>query len=225
MSDRDDRIPLTPAEALARLVEGNRRFVAGALEHPDQTAARRALLGGSQHPFALVLSCADSRVPPEIVFDAGLGDLFVVRSAGHVLDHAILGTLEFGVEQIGTPVVVVLGHTGCGAVKATLQAVETGASGTGTDIDTLVEAITPAVEEAEEEGHAGHDPADGEILALAVRHNVERTVADVLAAPLVGPAVAQGRVAVVGGVYDLDTGVVDLVTGTVDVTQGAHLRR
>jgi carbonic anhydrase len=213
MPDRDDAVRLTPQEALARLVEGNRRFVAGEPERPDQTRDRRAALGDGQHPFALVLSCADSRVPPELVFDAGLGDLFVVRSAGHVLDHAILGTLEFGVEQIGTPVVVVLGHTGCGAVKATLQARSAHAAASGTDIDTLLEAIAPAVAEAEREVAWTPDVPDAvptAILDLAVKHHVERVVADVRVAPLVAPATARGAVLVVGGVYDLATGRVDL---------------
>jgi carbonic anhydrase len=206
MPDRDDSVRLGPDEALLRLVQGNRRFVADEAEHPDQTVSRRAFLGGSQHPFAAVFSCADSRVPPEIVFDAGLGDLFVVRSAGHVLDHAILGTLEFGVDQLGCPLLVVLGHTGCGAVRATFQAVTRHTGASGTDIDTLVEAITPAVVDA---GRDGVD--DDHLVDAAVRHNVERVVADVVAAPLVAPAVARGAVLVVGAVYDLSTGVVELV--------------
>lgn len=215
MPDRDDAVRLRPHEALARLVEGNRRFVAGEPERPDQTTSRRAALGGGQHPFALVLSCADSRVPPEIVFDAGLGDLFVVRSAGHVLDHAILGTLEFGVEQIGTPVLLVLGHTGCGAVRATLQALTAHAAASGTDIDVLLDAIAPAVEDAEREvaWSPGPDERDdaAAVLDLAVRHHVERVVAEVRAAPLVAPAVERGAVVVVGGVYDLASGRVDVV--------------
>lgn len=216
MPDRDDAVRLRPLEALARLVEGNRRFVAGEPERPDQTTSRRAALGGGQHPFALVLSCADSRVPPEIVFDAGLGDLFVVRSAGHVLDHAILGTLEFGVEQIGTPVLVVLGHTGCGAVKATLQARTAHAAASGTDIDVLLDAIAPAVADAEREVAWSPEPdekdePDTAVLDLAVRHHVERVVAQVRSAPLVAPAVRRGAVVVVGGVYDLASGRVDVV--------------
>ena len=213
MPDRDDAVRLRPHEALARLVDGNRRFVEGDPERPDQTTQRRAALGDGQHPFALVLSCADSRVPPEIVFDVGLGDLFVVRSAGHVLDHAILGTLEFGVAQIGTPVVLVLGHTGCGAVRATLQALAAHAASSGTDIDTLLDAIAPAVEDAEREVAWSPDEPDdvtAGVLDLAVRRHVERVVADVLAAPLVAPAAGRGEVLVVGGVYDLATGAVDL---------------
>ena len=206
LPDRDDDVRLGPDEALQRLVEGNRRFVADEADHPDQTVSRRAFLEGSQHPFAAVFSCADSRVPPEIVFDAGLGDLFVVRSAGHVVDHAVLGTLEFGVDQLGCPLVVVLGHTGCGAVRAASQAVSRHAGASGTDIDTLVEAITPAVVDAE---RAGVD--DAHLVDAAVRRNVERVVAQVQGAPLVAPAVARGTVVVVGAVYDLATGVVAVV--------------
>lgn len=208
MDDRDDSVRLSPEEALQRLVEGNRRFVADDAQHPDQTLARRRFLGGDggQHPFAAVFSCADSRVPPEIVFDAGLGDLFVVRSAGQVLDHAILGTLEFGVAQLGTPVIIVLGHTGCGAVRATLAAVAAHAPASGTDIDTLVDAITPAVTEAE---HDGVD--DAHLLDAAVKHHVERVVREVREAPLVGEAADRGEVVVAGAVYDLATGSVDLL--------------
>lgn len=220
--DRDDSVRFGPDEALRRLVAGNRRFVAGEPEHPDQTAVRRALLAGSQHPFATVFSCADSRVPPEIVFDAGLGDLFVVRSAGQVLDHAILGTLEFAVEQIGTPVLVVLGHTGCGAVRATVQARRVCEAASGTDIDTLLDAIAPAVEDAEREVAWAPEPDVEHLLDTAVRHNVARVVAGVLAAPLIGPAVDRGAVAVVGAVYDLATGAVShlpqLLAGTAPST-------
>lgn len=105
-----------PEKGLAALVEGNRRYQAQRLTHPHQNAARRAALAAGQHPFAAVLSCADSRVPPEIVFDQGLGDLFVVRVAGNITDDVVLGSLEYAVEHLHVPLVVVLGHYKCGAV-------------------------------------------------------------------------------------------------------------
>ncbi len=204
MTDRDDTERLSPRQALVRLVEGNARFVEGAAEHPDQTTDRRRVLTGAQHPFATVFSCADSRVPPELLFDQGLGDLFVVRSAGQVLDHAILGTLEFGVGELGTPLVLVVGHTACGAVRATVDAVRTHAPASGTDVDTLVEALVPAVEEAE------HDGGD-DVVGTAVRVHVERVVGTLRDAPVISTALAEGTVAVVGAVYDLDTGRVDVL--------------
>lgn len=113
-------------EALARLMEGNARYVSAKLNHPDQTLQRRAEVASGQHPFAIILTCADSRVPPELLFDQGLGDLFVVRVAGNIVDDDILGSIEYGVGELATPLVMVLGHERCGAVKATVESVEQG---------------------------------------------------------------------------------------------------
>src|SRR6266700_5152546 len=143
-----DQPTVSPAEAISRLKEGNSRFTAGNLQHPhesiderkyiaanilenagtislgmtgEQAAKRRAELAKSQHPFAIILSCSDSRVPPEIVFDEGLGDLFVVRVAGNVVDDDVLGSIEYAVEHLGSSLVVVMGHQSCGAVKAVVD--------------------------------------------------------------------------------------------------------
>lgn len=117
---------LTPAEAWERLRSGNERFVQGTAQHPDQDAARRATLGYRQHPFAVIFGCADSRVAAEIIFDQGLGDMFVVRTAGHVLDTTVIGSIEYGLDVLGTPLIVVLGHDHCGAVEAASDALRTG---------------------------------------------------------------------------------------------------
>jgi len=161
----------TPDEALARLTAGNQRFASGAVRHPDETTARRMELVAGQHPFAVIFSCVDSRVPPELVFDQGLGDLFVIRSAGQVLDRAILGSLQYGIAELKIPLLMVLGHEKCGAVKATVEAVEKKSAAGGNDIDALVAAIRPAVVKAE-----GEHPTD--LLDSAIRMNVSAVVAD-----------------------------------------------
>jgi carbonic anhydrase len=129
------------AGGLSKLKTGNARFVANPATALPIDAGRRAALVAGQSPFAMVLSCADSRVPPEIVFNAGLGDLFVVRAAGHVSDHAIAASLEYGAEHLHAPLLVVMGHESCGAVKAAVDA-KAGAS-LGPNLDYLIKAITP----------------------------------------------------------------------------------
>jgi carbonic anhydrase len=193
---------VTADQALAKLKEGNARFVAGGPTHPDQTAARRTELAGGQHPFALIHACVDSRVPPEVVFDQGLGDLFVIRTAGQVLDRAVRGSIEYGVLELKIPLLVVLGHEKCGAVKATLEAVEKKAAAMGNDIDALVEGIKPAVEHAESQHSA--DPLDA-----AVRFNVANVVADLGKDVPLANAVRAGTLRIVGARYDLDTGAVE----------------
>ena len=117
---------MTPAEAWSALLAGNDRFVRGEMEHPSQGVDRRAALAAAQAPFAVLFGCSDSRVAAEIVFDRGLGDLFVVRTAGHVVDTTVLGSIEYGVQVLGAPLVVVLGHDSCGAVGAAADALATG---------------------------------------------------------------------------------------------------
>ncbi|RJK98095.1 carbonic anhydrase [Vallicoccus soli] len=203
---RDDEEPLGAREARERLVEGNERFVAGEPLHPDQSTTRREGLAEGQHPFCAVLSCADSRVPPEVLFDQGLGDLFVVRSAGQVLDSAVLGSLQYGVEHLEVPLLVVLGHTECGAVAATVESRRPDAEPTGTDIDALVAGILPAVEEAERFG--AHET---ELAEVAVDVNVELVVERLKASPVIAKASTLREVKVVGAVYDLETGEVEFL--------------
>jgi carbonic anhydrase len=181
---------------LSRLIDGNDRFAAGNPARPHQDLDWRRTLAAGQQPFAAVLACADSRVSPELAFDQGLGDLFVIRTAGQVVDRAVLGTIQYGVAELLVPLVVVLGHTGCGAVKATL-AVDKGAAPTGTAIDTLTAAIAPAV--------AGADAA-GDPLTAAIRANIAHVVAQLRAAPVLAGAVEAGRLDVRGALYDLSTG-------------------
>ena len=204
VAERDDEEKLSSKEALKRLAAGNERFVHGTAAHPDQTVSRRRALREGQHPFAAILTCADSRVSPELVFDQGLGDLFVVRSAGQVLDHAVLGSLQYGVAELGTPLLVVLGHSKCGAVKATIEAIEKKSKPSGTDIDALVSAIRPSVEEAEELG-----ATEKNILSISIDMNVERIVEQLKAAPVLAAAAKTRKVKIVGATYDIATGEVE----------------
>jgi carbonic anhydrase len=204
VEERDDTEKLGWKDARTRLEEGNARFVEGEAAHPDQSTDRRAATGtGKQAPFAAVLSCVDSRVPPEIVFDQGLGDLFTVRTAGQVIDRAVLGSLQFGIAEFGIPLLVVLGHSGCGAVKATIEALEKHAAASHTDVDALVAAIAPAVAEARE---LGAKPE--ELLEVTVGANVERVVRQLGSAKVLGLASRSRKLKIVGAIYDLETGEV-----------------
>src|SRR3954451_24527244 len=151
----------TPDQALQRLLEGNQRYVAAKPTYPNLTVDRRTQLAQGQHPFSIVFSWVDSRVPPELVFDRGLGDLFVIRTAGHTLDDAVLGSIEYGVAELNIPLILVMGHEKCGAVKATLEAVEKHTTAPDR-IQTLVRDITPAIEQSK--GQPG-DALDNAVLA------------------------------------------------------------
>ncbi|MCX7750263.1 MAG: carbonic anhydrase [Candidatus Bipolaricaulota bacterium] len=174
-------------EGIRLLREGNERHAQGAHRHPRQDPARRAELAQGQRPWAAVLGCSDSRVPPEIVFDQGLGDLFVVRTAGHVCDGVALASLRYAVDHLGVGLVVVLGHTGCGAVRAAIEAPPENPE------DPLCAAIRPAIERARLGG--------GDLYAETIRLHVQGTVA--------GLRRALGSPAVVGAVYDLASGRVE----------------
>jgi carbonic anhydrase len=182
--------------ALRMLTDGNARYVAQKMTHPNQTADRRAELAKGQHPYAVILACADSRVSPEVIFDAGLGDLFVIRVAGNIADDADLASIEYAVEHLGSTLVVVEGHSNCGAVQATIDAVQTGTAPPG-HLGTLVDAIKPAV--------TSQKPGDG-LIDRAVDANVRNVVAKVSADDIVGHLVKDGKAKVVGGRYDLATG-------------------
>lgn len=201
---RDDEEKLSAREGQERLEAGNARYVAGESAHPDQSIDRRSSVAATQAPFAAILSCADSRVPPEVIFDQGLGDLFVVRSAGQVIDHAVLGSLQYGVEHLETPLLVVLGHSGCGAVKATVEAIEKKSKPSGTDIDALVNAIRPAVLEAEEIG-----ASEKNLVSVSIDINVERIVEHLKSVAVLNEASTLRKVKIVGAVYSLDTGQVN----------------
>ncbi len=198
--------PETPVadadQALQRLLEGNRRYVAYKSVDLNETETRRLEVAKGQSPFATIFGCVDSRVPPELIFDRGLGDLFVIRTAGQVIDKAVLGSLEFGVEELDIPLLLVLGHERCGAVKATVEALEQGTA-VPAEIRFLVEGIKPAVERVKDQS--------GDLLDNAVRANVELVVGQLKKSSILADAMTQGRLKIVGARYDLDTGVVDVL--------------
>ncbi len=188
-----------PGKALAALIEGNRRYQALHLTHPHENAARRTELAAGQHPIAAVLSCSDSRVPPEIVFDQGLGDLFVVRVAGNIIDDVVLGSLEYAVEHLNVPLIVVMGHYKCGAIQAAVQ----GGSPHDHEV-SLLAALKPAVEAVR--------PKGGDVVAHAVVLNVRNVAAQLTASePVLHPAIAGHKLRVIGAVYDLDSGKVEIL--------------
>ncbi|WP_410575429.1 carbonic anhydrase [Amycolatopsis sp. cmx-4-61] len=194
---------LTPAEAFELLLAGNGRFVAGVPEHPNQDAARRAQIAPGQRPFAVLFGCSDSRLAAEIIFDRGLGDLFVVRTAGHVVGAEVLGSIEYGAEVLDCPLVVVLGHDSCGAVGAACTALEDGITPAGY-IRDVVERVTPSVLAARA---AGRMEAD-EILAEHVRHTVDLLLDR---SRVLAERVAAGLGAIVGLRYRLADGRADVV--------------
>ena len=219
--------PIVPsAEAIARLKEGNARYTSGKEQPPDsneernymatnsyenvgmtflgmtaaQAAKRRAELTKSQHPFATIVSCSDSRVPPELVFDEGLGDLFVVRVAGNVIDDHALGSIEYSVDHLAVRLIVVLGHQRCGAVKAAKEIIA--AKGEApSHIESLVKAIRPAVDATVNGNLEATTEANVKNVAQALRSST----------PILKPKVDSGEVRVIGANYSLDTGTVSFL--------------
>lgn len=196
---------LTPALAWRRLREGNERFVSGETSHPNQDASRRSSLVENQHPFAVIFGCSDSRLAAEIIFDVGLGDVFVVRTAGQVIDDAVLGSLEYSVGVLGVPLIVILGHDSCGAVSATKSAVETGQMPAGF-IRDLVERITPSVLTSLRNDET-------EVNDMVVEHvkQTAQRLAD--SSRVISDAIEEGRTAVIGLSYSLAEGRANLVSG------------
>ncbi|MGO1172787.1 MAG: carbonic anhydrase [Actinomycetaceae bacterium] len=217
----------TPAEAWSRLRLGNGRFVEDTMEHPDQSAAHRTQVSTDQRPFAVVLGCSDSRVAAELVFDQGLGDLFVVRTAGHVLDTTVIGSIEYGVIELGIPLVVVLGHDSCGAVGAAVQALTTGRMPTGfvrAVVDRVIpslvtRAVLPGEDRADaRRGEAEHvtDPGDFRLAlppAGSLRRQHVRSTVEMLVdySALLRQSIESGETAVVGVEYTLAEGTAMLV--------------
>lgn len=200
-----------PRDAYELLLAGNERFVAGAPEHPNQDAARRAATAPSQRPFAVLFGCSDSRLAAEIIFDRGLGDLFVVRTAGHVVGAEVLGSIEYGVDVLDCPLVVVLGHDSCGAVGAACDALENGMTPAGYVRD-VVERVTSSVLAARAAGRVQPD----EILAEHIRHTVDLLLDR---SRVLAERVAAGQAAVVGLCYRLADGSARLVAARgLDVT-------
>jgi carbonic anhydrase len=186
-------------QALLLLQAGNKRFVAQKRIFPDQSLERRAEVAGGQHPFAIILGCSDSRVPPEIIFDQGIGDLFVIRVAGNIIDDMVMGSMEYAVEHLSVPLILVLGHQRCGAVEAAVK----GGEAPG-HVNSLVEAIKPAVEQAKN--------LAGDFLDNAVRTHMERMVAQLKSAePILTEGAKRGELKIIGGYYHLESGRVEFL--------------
>ncbi|MDZ7963197.1 MAG: carbonic anhydrase [Aulosira sp. DedQUE10] len=190
---------ISPDQALKSLLDGNDRFVKAKRRNPHQTLKRLEEVAKSQKPFASILGCADSRVPSEIVFDQGLGDLFVCRVAGNIATNEETGSLEFGSLVLGSKLIIVLGHERCGAVDATIK----GAQVPG-QIGSLLAAIKPAVESSQGK--------PGDRLENACKANVLAQIEKLKASPVLAELINAGKLKIVGGYYDLDTGKVSLVS-------------
>lgn len=186
-------------QALQKLIEGNRRFSLSKPVHPNQNRERRQELVKGQKPFAIVVGCSDSRIPPEIIFDQGLGDLFVVRVAGNIVDDVALGSIEYAVDHLGTKLIVVLGHSKCGAVTATVQ----GGVPHG-HIGNIMEAIKPAIEAARE--------LPGDLTDNTIKANA-RLVADQLqySDPILSELARQGKISIVSAYYNVESGEVHIL--------------
>jgi carbonic anhydrase len=193
---------LTPDQALAALKDGNGRFAAGTPQRPHQDLARLKDTAKGQAPFVTILSCSDSREPVELIFDQGFGDLFVIRVAGNVADTDEIGTAEYGVDHLSTPVLLVLGHTRCGAVTAVVNHDHVHGL-----IPQLVDNIAPAADKARA---ANPGLAGGDLVEAAVRANVRQSIEDILSrSPSIRDKAMSGAVRIVGAVYDIETGRVE----------------
>jgi carbonic anhydrase len=187
-------------EALQKLIEGNRRFAASESVHPNQTAERRTEVSKGQKPFAVIVGCSDSRVPPEIIFDQGLGDLFIIRVAGNIVDEVALGSIEYAVDHLGIELVLVLGHGNCGAVTASVKGEKVHGH-----VGSIVKAITLAVEKAKKQ--------PGDLIDNSIKTNVKLIVNQIMSSkPILSKLVKEDKLKIVGAYYNIENGVVDIIT-------------
>lgn len=218
MTTQSTELPQTPAETWRELRRGNERFIAGKPQHPRQDVDRRTSLAHSQRPLVAIFGCSDSRLSAEIIFDVGLGDAFVVRNAGQVISDSVLGSLEYAVGVLGVPLILVLGHDECGAVRAAIDSQASDAPQLPAHIASLVERIVPAVRRV-----AGGEPdapiESGDVDASFVgREHLRDTVAELLeSSEMISDAIAAGTLAIVGANYRLFEGraETDIVVGRI----------
>lgn len=189
---------LTPAESLKRLINGNERFVNDQSIHPNRSQERREETAGGQKPFGIVLGCSDSRVPLEIIFDQGLGDLFVVRVAGNVAGNIVVDSIQYSAKYLGSSLIMVMGHESCGAVTAVFD-------GTTADIENIADLVRPAIRGA----HS---------VESAVKDNVRSVVAKLKKCPELEHLMKEGKLGIVGAYYQLTSGTVEILKDTVDAT-------
>jgi carbonic anhydrase len=198
---------ISAAQALDRLREGNRRFVSGNLKRtPEMDHVRRADLVDEQSPFAVILGCSDSRVPAEMVFDQGIGDLFVIRVAGNIVAPSQIGSIEFAAEQFGTQLVVVMGHSNCGAVKAAIDQMGRSDQNGSPNVGFIVERIQPNIRSLVE---GGAEMGEEELVSRAVQANIQASVDELMAESSVLKSLTENRgLRIMGAEYSLATGVV-----------------
>ncbi|MGO2660786.1 carbonic anhydrase [Mycetocola reblochoni] len=206
----------SPARAWQRMKRGNARFVSGGPRHPRQDVERRQELATSQAPSVALFGCADSRLAAEIIFDKGLGDLFVVRNAGQIISDSVIGSLEYAVAVLHVPLIVVLAHDNCGAVRATIDSVESGVPSESPHIQTIINSITPAVEHVQR----SHGDDGSEIdAALVGKQHLRHTVMDLVrGSEIISAAVTNGTLGIVGANYELVNGTASahVVFGDID---------
>jgi carbonic anhydrase len=191
-----------PQVALDMLMAGNQRFVSAQMETPRQDPEHRLKVSKGQQPFATILTCSDSRLPPEVLFDQGLGDLFVARVAGNIVDPALLGSVEYAVGHLGTPLIVVIGHEKCGAVEATLGSIQHHETPHG-DVAALVTAITPAVAVAEQR--------PGDLLDNTIRANAQQSLEQIKKSHELEGPLGSGTVKAIAAYYSIDDGRISLI--------------
>lgn len=206
----------TPARAWQQMKRGNERFVTGTPRHPRQDVERRQELADAQSPTVALFGCADSRLAAEIIFDKGLGDLFVVRNAGQIISESVIGSLEYAVAVLHVPLIVVLAHDKCGAVQATIDSVESGQPSDSPHIQTIINSITPAVEHVQR-SHI----EDGDVIdpALVGKQHLRHTVMDLVrSSEIISAAVTNGTLGIVGANYELVNGIAaaHVVFGDID---------
>lgn len=212
MTAKNESLKVTPRSSLQRLIDGNQRFAKG-LKSVDSISTaldRERLARDGQQPFATILTCSDSRVPAELVFDAGLGELFVVRVAGNVVAPSLIASIEFSAMNLGTSVCVVMGHTKCGAVSGALAGVSKGDKAPTKSLEMLLNEIQPAAKKALELTAKDNNSSPEMALNKAIHLNVEHTIATLLeASPELRKRIEAGTFKVVGAVYDIESGVVE----------------
>ena len=206
--------PQEGQESFSKLMDGNKRFMAGSLAQKDVGEARRKELAGGQHPFAIVVTCSDSRVAPEIIFDEGLGEIFTVRVAGNVLDPISLGSIEYAAEHLHAPLLILMGHEKCGAVSAALDAKGEPEG----NIGAILKKIMPAVKMAKAKGGSKDD-----MLNNAIRENVALSYKDIRGkSPLLKHLIDKGELKVIAGVYHLASGEVESLPLEAPAAQHTH---
>lgn len=204
-TSQDSQPEVNAAVALERILEGNARFVAGKSIHPRETADWRLSLEDNQHPFAVVLGCADSRVPPELILDQGLGDLFVIRVAGNVVDTDVIASVEYAIDHLGTKLILVMGHSHCGAVSATLDHLSD-VDSEPAEVVSLLTRIEPAFASIPDE------MSREQKIKLAVKHNVHLSTRRLSRVPDLRQKIESSNVRIVGAVYDMHTGKLEIAT-------------